>query len=278
MIQQNENRIEAFYPLSPSSVEFIGAQGSKLYVKMLFPDGKRVVLPYNEVIHLHRHFSNNELLGNDNTPLYPLIDTAHTLTEATGAAVKNATNIREILKFTSLVNPTQVKIEKERFVKDYLSLQNIGGIAATDQRFEFQPTNSTPYNVPHEQTEAINSQICAYLGISPKIVSGDYTEDEFAAFYESVIEPFALQMSLEFTNKCGIDIAFSAERLEFSSAKTRIGLLRELLPFGIISINEARKLLSLPAVKDGDRRLQSLNYVTADKADKYQEITESEEI
>lgn len=267
---QRARAVTAFYPLTPSSVEFIGAQGGTLYAKMIFADGKQVMLPYDDVIHLRRHYATNELLGNDNAPLYPLIDTAHTLTEATGAAVKNATNIRGILKFTSLVNPAQVKAEKEKFVSDYLNLSNAGGIAATDQRFEFVPTAQTGYNVPHEATDAINRQICAYLGISPKIAAGDYTENEFAAFYESVIEPLALQMSLEFSRKCGAQVTFTAERLEFSSAATRISLLRELLPFGVISINEARKLLALPAVPDGDRRLQSLNYVTADKADAYQ--------
>ena len=267
---QRARGVSAFYPLNPSSVEFIGAQGGALYAKMLFADGKQVMLPYADLIHLRRHYATNELLGNDNAPLYPLIDTAHTLTEATGAAVKNATNIRGILKFTSLVNPAQVKAEKEKFVTDYLNVSNAGGIAATDQRFEFVPTAQTGYNVPHEATDAINRQICAYLGISPKIVAGDYSEDEFAAFYESVIEPLALQMSLEFSRKCGAQVAFTAERLEFSSAATRISLLRELLPFGVISINEARRLLALPAVPDGDRRLQSLNYVAADKADAYQ--------
>ena len=173
------------------------------------------------------------------------------------------------------MNPAQVKAEKEQFVRDYFSLSNTGGIAATDQRFEFVPTAQTAYNVPHEQTEAINAQIFAYLGLSPKIVTGSYTEDEFAAFYESLIEPFAIQMSLEYSRKCGSEITFTAERLEFSSAATRISLLRELLPFGVISINEARKLLALPEVEDGDRRLQSLNYVTADKADAYQ-LEESE--
>ena len=115
------------------------------------------------------------------------------------------------------------------------------------------------------------------MGLSPKIVSGDYTEDEFAAFYESLIEPLAIQMSLEFTRKCGTQVTFTAERLEFSSAATRISLLRELLPFGVISINEARRLLALPEVADGDKRLQSLNYVTADKAEQYQ-LQESEEL
>lgn len=279
LIQRSSN-VTAFYPLNPVSVEFIGTQDKTLYTKMLFKDGKEVLLPYDDIIHLRRHYSTNELLGSDNAPLYPLIDTAHTLTEATGAAVKNATNIRGVLKFTSLVNPAQVKAEKDQFVKDYFNLSNTGGIAATDQRFEFVPTAQTAYNVPQEQTEAINRNICAYLGLSLKIVSAEYTEDEFAAFYESLIEPFAIQMSLEYSRKCGSVITFTAERLEFSSAATRISLLRELLPFGIISINESRKLLSLPEVPDGDRRLQSLNYVTADKADTYQfeesEVQENE--
>ena len=276
LVQRGGSGIEAFYPLTPASVEFIGAQDGALYANMIFNDGKQVLLPYADIIHLRRHFSANELLGSDNAPLYPLIDAAHTLTEATGAAAKNATNIRGVLRFTSLVNPAQVKAEKEQFVRDYLSVSNTGGIAATDQRFEFVPTAQTPYSVPTEQTDAINRQICAYLGLSPKIVSGEYTEDEFAAFYESLIEPLAIQMSLEFTRKCCGTVTFTAERLEFSSAKTRISLLRELLPFGIISINEARKLLALPEVADGDRRLQSLNYVAADKADAYQ-LDESED-
>ena len=170
-----------------------------------------------------------------------------------------------------------MKAEKELFVRDYLSLSNTGGIAATDQRFEFIPTNASPYSVPHEQVDAVNREIFAYLGVSPKIVTGEYTEDEFAAFYESLLEPLALQMSLEFSRKCGTDIRFTSERLEFSSARTRISLLRELLPFGVISINEARRLLALPEVEDGDKRLQSLNYVTADKADVYQEVDNHEQ-
>lgn len=272
---QRDRDISAFYPLTPASVEFIGAQDGTIYARLIFADGKDVLLPYADLIHLRRHYSTNELLGSDNAPLYPLIDTAHTLTEATGAAVKNATNIRGVLKFTSLVNPAQVKAEKEQFVSDYFNPTNNGGIAATDQRFEFVPTAQTAYNVPSELTESVNKQIFAYLGVSPKIVAGEYTEDEFAAFYESLIEPLAIQMSLEFSRKCGTEIKFTAERLEFSSAATRISLLRELLPFGVVSINEARRLLSLPEVPDGEKRLQSLNYVAADKADAYQ-LEESE--
>jgi len=42
------------------------------------------------------------------------------------------------------------------------------------------------------------------------------------------------------------------------------------MPYGLLSINQALEILNLPAVQDGDKRLVSLNMVSADKADQYQ--------
>lgn len=265
----------SIYPVCPSSVEFSPGSDGALYLECTFPDGRQVTFPYSDVIHLRRHFLNNDLLGDGNAPLYSLLDTADTLNQGISASVKNGTSIRGVLKFTSLVNPAQVKAEKEQFVSDYFNPANTGGIAATDQRFDFVPVGVNPYSVPKEQVEAVNRQITDYLGVGTSIVSGTYTENEFSAFYESIVEPFALQLSQEFKLKTGVEITFTAERMEFSSAATKIKLLHEAAPLGLITVNEARKLLALPPVKDGDRRLQSLNYVSADKADAYQ-LEESE--
>ena len=268
-------RITAIYPITPQSVEFRPGSDGALYLECLFPDGRQVTFAYSDIIHLRRHFLTNDLLGDSNAPLFPLLDTAETLNQGISASVKNGTSIRGVLKFTSLVNPAQVKAEKEQFVSDYFNPGNSGGIAATDQRFDFVPANITPYNVPKEQIEAVNRQIYDYLGVGASIINGTYTEDEFSAFYESTVEPFALQLSQEFRLKSGVEITFTAERMEFSSADTKIKLLHEAAPLGLITVNEARRLLALPPVDDGDRRLQSLNYVSADKADAYQ-LEESE--
>ena len=268
--RDNTGRIAAIYPITPQSVEFHPGTGGAIYLECLFSDGRQATFPYMDIVHLRRHFLTNDLLGDGNAPLFPLLDTAETLTQGIAASVKNGTSIRGVLKFTSLVNPTQVKAEKEQFVADYFNPANSGGVAATDQRFDFVPTNVTPYSIPQEQIEAVNRQIYDYLGVNGKIISGSYNENEFSAFYESVIEPFALQLSQEFKLKCGVEITFTAERMEFSSAATKIKLLHEAAPLGLITVNEARHLLALPPVEDGDRRLQSLNYISAEKADAYQ--------
>lgn len=276
LLQRSDGgRITAIYPITPQSVEFRPGSDGALYLECLFPDGRQVTFAYSDMIHLRRHFLTNDLLGDSNAPLYPLLDTAETLNQGISASVKNGTSIRGVLKFTSLVNPAQVKAEKERFVSDYFNPGNSGGIAATDQRFDFVPTNVTPYSVPKEQVETVNRQIYDYLGVGASIINGTYTENEFSAFYESIVEPFALQLSQEFKLKSGAEITFTAERMEFSSADTKIKLLHEAAPLGLITVNEARRLLALPPVDDGDRRLQSLNYVSADKADTYQ-LEESE--
>ena len=274
--QNSAEGIAAIYPLTPSSVEFRPGSDGALYLECTFPDGRQITFPYADIIHLRRHFLTNDLTGDSNAPLYALLDTADTLNQGISASVKNGTSIRGVLKFTSLVNPAQVKAEKEQFVSDYFNPGNNGGIAATDQRFDFVPANITPYSVPKEQFETINRQITDYLGVGASIVNGTYTENEFSAFYESIVEPFALQLAQEFRLKTGAEITFTAERMEFSSAATKIKLLHEAAPLGLITVNEARKLLALPPVQDGDRRLQSLNYVSADKADAYQ-LEESED-
>jgi hypothetical protein len=217
-----------------------------------------------------------ELLGDGNAPLYGLLDTQETLQQGISASVKNGTSIKGVLKFSSLINPAQVKAEKDKFIADYFNPGNNAGLAAVDQRYDFVPTNITPYSIPQDTLNAVAAQVFAYIGISPRIVTGGYTENQFSAFYESCIEPFAMQMSLEFSRKCGVEIRVRAVRV-FSgdqniitprsraaqtfnlerSAATKIKLLHEAAPPRLLTLNEARKLLSLPEVEDRDKPIST---------------------
>ena len=99
-----------------------------------------------------------------------------------------------------------------------------------------------------------------------------FTESEWNAFYESVIEPIALQLSLEFTFKLlterergfGNKIIFSSNRLQYATLQTRSTIGSVLYDRGIITINEFRELLYYEPIEDGDVRMVSLNYVKAD--------------
>jgi hypothetical protein len=124
----------------------------------------------------------------------------------------------------------------------------------------------------------LQSKILDYFGVSAAIFNSDYTEDEFNSFYEQTIEPLAIQMSEAFSlglltrNEImrGEEIIFYSERLQYASWNSKITAIEKLMGLGIMSLNESRALLGLEPVENGDKRLQSLNYVDATKANEYQ--------
>lgn len=276
--RDERGNVRSIFPMTCTQADFLTDASGRLFVQFRFRSGNEVILPYRDLIHLRRNFNSDELLGDSNEALYPALELAHTENEGIINGIKSGATIRGILKYTQILSEEKLKADKEAFIAEYLDVANNGGIVATDSKSEYIPIDSKPVAVDPEQTKATATKIYNYLGISEKIVNSTYTEDEWGAFYESVVEPLALQLSLEFTRKVfsererafGNAIEFGSGRLMYASNKTKLELVRELMPFGILTINQALEILNLPPVDDGDKRLQSLNNANTDIVDSYQ--------
>lgn len=277
----NYGTVRAFYPISAANAELIEYQG-QVYIKFSFFGGEKITLPYTDIIHLRRFFYKHDFYGESNAiALNPTLELINTTNQGIINAVKSSAFIRGILKFTqSMMKPSDIKAERDRFVTEYLSLDNNGGIGAIDAKADFLPMENKPHMVDDKQMALISDKVCKYFGISPKIITSSYSEDEWNAFYESTLEPVAVQLSLEITSKLftkkeqgfGNEIIFEANRLQYASNTTKINLLKETMPFGILTINEGREVLNLAPVEGGEKRLMSLNYVDTDKANQYQGV------
>jgi hypothetical protein len=158
------------------------------------------------------------------------------------------------------------------------AIRNDSAIVPVDGKAEYVPLSSDPKLINTDTLKFTQSKILDYFGVSQEIFSNNYNENQFNAFYESVIEPIAIQLSELFSNglltdsqlKNGESIIFFSERLQYSSWNTKIVAIEKLMGLGIVSLNESRALLGLEPVEGGDKRLQSLNYVDASKANLYQ--------
>ena len=147
-----------------------------------------------------------------------------------------------------------------------------------DAKADFTPVTMDGKMVDDKQMTVIRDNAYRYFGVSENIIKADYTEDQWNAFFESILEPIAIQLSLEFTEKVfsdrekgfGNEIIFEANRLQYASNSTKIALLQNLMPLGIFSVNDALEIFNMPPVEDGDRRIFSLNYINARLADMYQ--------
>jgi len=277
-IQSERGTITGFYPIDFANLELKEYAG-ELYCLFTFKTGFRMTVPYTELIHLRRHFNRHDLFGESGFKSFkPTLNLINTVNQGIVNAIKSSARLRGWLKFSQTLRPEDLKKQRDQFVADYLSISNDGGIAALDAKADFNPVKLDTQMADDKQMAIIRENAYRYFGVNEKIIQATYNEDEWAAFYESVIEPIAIQLSLEFTEKCftarekghGNEIIFEANRLQYASAKTKISLIQHLIPAGLLTINEGREIFNLAPVEGGDKRLISLNFVDADKANLYQ--------
>jgi len=270
--------VAGIYPINSTNVEFLTDAGGNLFCRFTFRTGQQAIFAYDDLIHLRRNFNNNELLGDDNSALFPALEAAQTINEGITQAIKSAANIRGIVRYSEMMPDEMLKEVKEKFVNNYLTIDNNGGVIPLDSKFDFTPVDSKPVLLSAAQTEAIKKSIYDYLGINESIVNSSYSEDCYSAFYESVIEPFAVELGQEMTAKIftpreiayGNSIMFESGRLQFTSNTTKVAIIEKLIPMGLLTLNEAREILNLPGLEDGNQRIVSLNYVNTEIADEYQ--------
>jgi hypothetical protein len=132
--------------------------------------------------------------------------------------------------------------------------------------------------VTADQMSLIENKVYKYFNISESIIKSTYTEDEWNAFYESVLEPYAIHCSLEYTTKLftkyeqghGNEIIFESNRLQYASNKTKVEVVTLLMDRGMMTINQALEVFNMPPIEGGEKRVMSLNYVDAEIATQYQ--------
>lgn len=267
-------RLVAVYPVNCVSAELLEDSAGTLYVKFYFMEGGTATLPYSDVIHLRRHYYNNDLLGEPNRPINATLSAIHTTNEGLAQAVKTSAALRGILKFQGMLKETDIEAQRERFVKEYLTVSNSGGIAALDAKAEYIPLNTEPRMINAAQMRELRDAVFRYFGVNENIVMGNYTEDQWNAFYESTIEPLAVQMSLEFTSKLfssreighGNEIVFEANRLQYASVRTKLELV-QLVDRGIMTPNQLAEVFNLPPVPGGDTPIRRLDTRPVDETD-----------
>lgn len=272
----SDGNIVGFYPLNYGNTEFLEYMG-QIYVKFTFLGGQAVTVPYNDVIHLRRHFNSNDMYGDSNSPVLNTLEILNTTDQGITNAVKSSANLKGILKITGAnLNPDDLKKKKDEFVTDYLNINN-GGVAATDSRMDYTPLSNDPKIIDDKQMSVIEEKVFKYYNINKKIIMNDFDENIWNAFWEGVIEPICIQLGSELTAKCftdrergfGNQIIFTANRLNYMSNQTKVSMCKDLIPMGIFSVNEARELFGMESIED-DRRIVSLNYVDYNKQNEYQ--------
>lgn len=76
--RDERGNLAGVYPVMGSNVEFLADTNGAIYCRFTFWNGKNAVLPYVDIVHLRRHFNDNDLLGAPNSAIMPTLELAHT--------------------------------------------------------------------------------------------------------------------------------------------------------------------------------------------------------
>lgn len=270
------------YPLTPHKYKLLEYKGN-IYIEFYFDRKKYIASLKDDIIHLKRFYCESDVFGETNEPIVKTMSIKHIMREGLINAIKTTSSIRGILKTTkAMLKPDDMKAMRNQFVTDFIKGDDGTGIGGIDATTDFIPVNLSPVTASSEQNNEIDNEVLNYYGISKEILQSNYDEEKWNAFYQSVLEPLAVQMGLEFTIKLftiteryhGNKIIFEASRLEYASNKTKIDIARYMNNY--LTVNEIREIFGYDPVDDGDVRLQDLNHISSDIADDYQGGSENE--
>lgn len=269
----SDNRLVNLWPIQPVNVDFLEDAEGEYWVKFLFPNDLEGTVRYRDVIHLRYNYSVNQWMGGnmmgqpDLSVLDKTLELNSTMLDGVGKALKSSFAINGVIKYNTMIDEKKAE-ESIQKLTEALN-RNESGLMGLDLRGEFIPFKRDIKLVDPDTLKFLDEKILRHYGVPVCILNGDYTVEQYEAFYQKTLEPIVEEMNQAFT-KCifsdrqssfGNRIQFMPRDLVFMTNEQKVEILRLFGDAGIMFANEARVIAGLtPNEKFNGVKFMSLNY------------------
>lgn len=277
-------KLVALYPLQPTQVDFLKDASGTLFIKMTFANNYQSTIRYSDVIHIRYNYAVNEFMGGnasgqpDHKALMETLKLNDTLMQGVAKALKSSFAINGVVKYNTMLD--QDKTIKALDELTEALRNNESGFMPLDLKGEFIPFNRQVAMVDATTLKFIDEKILRNFGVSIPILTGDYTKEQYEAFYQKTLETLIKSIAQAFTKGIftrresigfGHRIMFYPKDLIFLNTSQKLEMIRMLGDSGALYENEKRVMIGLKPLKELDGvRKQSLNYVDVEIANQYQ--------
>lgn len=249
------NKIKVYtglYPIQPINVDFLQDLTGELFVRFKFLNNYETTLRYSDVIHIKYKYSINEFMGGDNTgqpdnkALLKTLELNNTLLQGVSKALKSSFAINGVIKYNTIIDGK--KTEKAIKELEERLQNNESGLLGLDMKGEFIPLQNKIQLVDDRTLKFIDEKILRNFGVSLPILTGDYTKQQYEAFYQKTLEPLIVSISQAFTKTLftdrekgfGNQIKFYPHELIFMETGQKIELFDLLIDSASCFKNEVR--------------------------------------
>ena len=259
LLAEDGETITGYFPVVPSMCEVVEYENEP-YLRYTFVSGQTAAIEFGRVGILTQFQYKNDFFGEANNALNPTMQLIHTQNQGIIEGVKQSATIRFMARLANVLKPTDIAAERKRFTEENLSMENNGGIMMFDAKYaDVKQIDSKPFIIDSNQMNLIKNNVFNYIGTNEKILQNSFNEDEWNAYYEGKVEPFAIQTSLVLTNMTFTpkEIAFgnhwmlTANRLQYAANNTKLRIVTQLFDRGFITHDMGLEIFNMPPLPDG---------------------------
>lgn len=249
-----------YYPILPRKCEIVDLNG-EVWLRYEFANGQRAADRWNNVAVLTRFQYRSDFFGESNRALDPTMKLIHLENEGIEEAIRNGATFRFMARVNNFSKTEDLVKERKRFNEQNLRSDDDGGILLFPNTYaDIKQIDSSPYTVSEEEQKQIRTNVYNYFAINEDVLQSKAYGDRWAAFYESVIEPFAIQFSEAMTaamftereRASGSQIMLTSNRLQYMTTAEKLNVSAMLADRGVLNRDEVREIWNLPPLPNGE--------------------------
>ena len=244
----------------PETWELVEYQGEP-WIRFQLANNKRRAERLAEVGILTRHQYKNELFGENNEAMRPLLDLISIQRQGIEEGIRNGASYRFYAQSDNWASDDDLGEEMTRFNKvTFGNKKNAGGVLLFPNTYSnIQPIKAESYKVDAEQEKLIKENVFDYFAVNEDILQNKAFGDAWLAFYEGFVEWYALMLGEVISGMIWTDrergayenqVFFTSNRLQYMSNSDKLNAVTQLGDRGLATRNELREILNLEPLPD----------------------------
>lgn len=268
-----------FYPLEAANIKLYYSAADEMRI-VLSKNGVEFDMPYEDIVHIRHKYGQNWFLGGNSAGkmdvrgLLGNLQIMTTVKECIPKSLEAGLAMKGVLTMRGVPDADAKEVSREEFEKHILDSRY--GIVVTDYESDFHAINIPTTDLPANTMQFIKEELLYPFGVSIPILTAKYTDDDYMAFYDTVVEGILMSIEQGFTaalftdreRAFGHQIKVYDRMTQNLSFKMRKEIVEMVKDSALLEAYEQRELLGYEP--NGQPTRVSLNYVNSDIADAYQ--------
>ena len=253
--RNNDGTPNGMINIVPESWELVEYENEP-WIRFILRDNKRRAERLSETGIMTRFQYRNELFGENNEALKPVLDLISMQRQGITEGIKNGNSYRFWAKSDNWASDEDIGEEMQRFNKfTFGNKKTAGGVLIFPNTYEdIHEMKPGGYTVDKEQQEHIKSNVFDYFCVNDDILQNKAFGDAWLAFYEGFVEWFAIQLGEVCSGMLYTDrersaydnqMFFTSNRLQYMSNADKLNAVTQLGDRGLATRNELREILNL---------------------------------